>query len=187
MTPPLSWPYIPARWFTHVPREQHRVVRVLVVHVMEAPEKPKTAEAVARWFQTLPETHQASAHVCVDWNTVIQSVWDNDVANAAPGCNHDGIQMELAGYSAQSADEWQDEYSMATLQEAARVAAYYVRKYALPIRRLSVAELLAGARGIVGHDTVTLAYHKSDHMDPGPHFPWAEWLGMVAHATESAA
>lgn len=187
MTPPLSWPYIPARWFTHVPREQRRVVRVLVVHVMEAPEKPKTAEAVARWFQTLPASHKASAHVCVDWNSVIQSVWDNDVAYAAPGANHDGIQMELAGYSAQSADEWQDEYSMATLQEGARTAAYYVRKYSLPIVQLTNAQLRAGARGIVGHYQVSEVYQQSDHTDPGPHFPWAQFIGMVQNAAGRAA
>ena len=182
-----DWPYIRARWYTPTPKGTRRSVRVGVLHVMEAPEKGSTAEDVARWFARLPETRKASPHICVDNNSVVQCVWDNDIAYAAPSCNHDGIQIELAGYSAQTAEAWMDEYSMATLQEAARAAAYYVRKYALPIRRLSVDELLAGHRGFCGHDTVTAAYHESDHMDPGPHFPWDEFMGMVRLAAERAA
>ncbi len=187
VTHALSWPYVPARWYTPTPKGTRRAVRVAVVHAMNAPEKGTTAESVARYFQTLPPTEKKSSHITVDCNSIVQCVWDNDVAYAAPGCNHDGIQIELAGYASQSAGEWMDEYSMATLQEASRATAYYVHKYALPIKKLSVAELLAGERGIVGHDTVTAAYHRSDHTDPGPHFPWAEFLGMVRLAAGRAS
>jgi N-acetyl-anhydromuramyl-L-alanine amidase AmpD len=180
-----DWPFVRARWFTPTPKGTRRTVRELVIHAMDAPEKGNTAESCAEYFRIVER--KASAHICVDANSVVQCVWDNDIAYGAPGCNHDGIQLELAGYAAQSDEEWHDEYSMATLQEAARAAAYYVRKYALPIRKLSVEELRAGARGIVGHDTVTAAYHESDHTDPGPHFPWAEFLGMVRINAERAA
>jgi N-acetyl-anhydromuramyl-L-alanine amidase AmpD len=179
-----SWPMVTARWFQPWTQPTPRPVRVLVVHVMDAPEKGSTAEDVAEYFRTTER--KASAHVCVDNNSVVRCVRDDDIAYAAPGCNRDGIQMELAGYSAQSADGWMDEYSMATLQEGARTGALYVKKYALPIRRLSMAELLAGARGICGHDTVTAAYHQSDHTDPGPYFPWPEFLGMVKIAAGRA-
>jgi hypothetical protein len=173
----LSWPFVQARWFTPTPKDTRRPVRVLVVHVMDAPEKGSTAEDVAEYFRTTER--KASAHVCVDNNSVVRCVRDDDIAYAAPGATATGSRWSSRATRAQSADGWMDEYSMATLQEGARTGALYVKKYALPIRRLSVAELLAGDRGICGHDTVTAAYHQSDHTDPGPHFPWPEFLGML--------
>jgi hypothetical protein len=189
MTTTFSWQMIPARWFTKTPAGTRRIVNKLVVHAMDAPEKGNTAESVARYFAGLPETDKKSAHVCVDANRIIQCVWDNDVAYAAPGANHDGIQMELAGFSAQTAEQWMDEYSMATLAEGARAASYYIRKYALPIVLLDREQLLAGARGIVSHATVTAAYPEigHGHTDPGPHFPWSEFLGMVRLAVARLA
>jgi N-acetyl-anhydromuramyl-L-alanine amidase AmpD len=180
----LSWPFVQARWFTPTPKDTRRAVRVLVVHAMDAPEKGSTAESVAEYFRTTER--KASAHICVDNNSVVQCVWDNDVAYAAPGANHDGIQIELAGYSSQSPDGWMDEYSMATLQEGARAIAYYLHKYGLPAEHLTNEQLRAGGRGIVGHCQVTEVYRQSDHTDPGPYFPWPEFLGMVKIAAGRA-
>jgi N-acetyl-anhydromuramyl-L-alanine amidase AmpD len=184
MTAPYaaSWPFVRARWYSPTPKGTRRAVRLVVIHAMDAPEKGTTAESVAKYFQTLPESEgKKSAHICVDNNSVVQCVWDNDVAYAAPGANHDGIQIELAGYTAQSAGEWMDEYSMATLQEGARAVAYYLRKYELPAVQLTNEQLRAGERGIVGHYQVTAVYPTlgHGHTDPGPHFPWAEFMGMV--------
>ena len=54
-------------------------IDVLVIHTMESPEKPDTAESVANWFSgsTAP---QASAHYCIDGNSIVQCVHDDDVA-----------------------------------------------------------------------------------------------------------
>jgi N-acetyl-anhydromuramyl-L-alanine amidase AmpD len=178
--PDYSWPVIPARWFTKTPAGTRRHVRLIVIHDMEAPETVHTAEDVAHYFATTDT--KASAHVCVDNNSTVQCVYDNDVAYAAPGANHDGIQMELAGYGRQTKDEWLDPYGIGLLAEASRTAAYYTRKYSVPIVRLTNDQLLAGDVGFVGHHQVSEVYHKSDHTDPGPNFPWAEFLGMVGHA-----
>lgn len=185
----LLWPHVPARWFTKTPAGTRRTVNKIVIHAMDAPEKGTTAESVAKYFQTLPATDQKSAHICCDSNSTVQCVWDNDIAYAAPGCNHDGIQIELAGYTAQTAAEWMDEYSMATLQEAARAVAYYLKKYELPAVHLTDEQLRTGARGIVGHYQVTAVYPTlgHGHTDPGPHFPWAEFMGMVRIAAGRAA
>lgn len=181
--PPLSWPYIPARWCTKMEPGLRRAVRVIVIHAMDAPEKGDTAESVARYFETLPDSEgKKSAHVCVDNNSTVQCVWDNDVAYAAPGANHDGIQIELAGFTSQSAAEWADEYSTATLAEAARAAAYYCRKYRIPAVHLTNEQLRNDGRGIVGHYQVTAVYPTlgHGHTDPGPGFPWTAFVGMVA-------
>jgi N-acetyl-anhydromuramyl-L-alanine amidase AmpD len=182
-----SWPFIPARWFTATPKGTRRRVRIVGIHAMDAPEKGNTAESVARYFATLPPTEKKSAHITVDCNSTVQCVWDNDIAYAMPGCNRDGIQIELAGYSSQTREGWMDEYSMATLQEGARAVAYYLHKYEIPAVHLTNDELRAGGRGIIGHYQASAVYKGSDHTDPGPFFPWEEFMGMIRHAAARTA
>lgn len=169
------WPFVKARHFTRT--NGKRSVRVVVIHTMEAAEKGNTAEAVAGYFRTT--TRPASAHVCVDNDSVVQCVKDNNVAYAAPGCNHDGIQVEMAGRAGQSAAEWDDEYSRAMLARAADVVAQYCLKYNIPCEHLSNAALKGGKRGIVGHDQVSKVYKRSTHTDPGKQFPWCEFIESV--------
>jgi hypothetical protein len=56
--PGLTIPFVQARNYT---RGRSNPIDVIVVHTMESPEKPDTAESVAAWFagSTAP---QASAH-----------------------------------------------------------------------------------------------------------------------------
>src|SRR3954454_6387676 len=79
---------------------------LVVIHSMEAPEKGETAEDVGHFFEK-PST-RASAHYCVDNNSIVQCVQERDVAWAAPGANHDGVQIEHAGYARQTLREWED-------------------------------------------------------------------------------
>lgn len=171
-----EWPFTKARHFKDLPTGE-RTVRVLVIHAMEAPEGEQTAENVARYFATTQTV--ASAHVNVDSNSVVQSVKDSDIAYAAPGANHDGIQIELAGYARQTKKEWLDEFGVRMLNRAADVAAQYCLKYGVPPVQLTDEQLRAGHRGIVGHVQVSNVYKKSTHTDPGPNFPWTYFLCAV--------
>lgn len=147
-------------------------IRVAVVHTMESPEGKTTAEDVAGWFAG-SNAPKASAHYCVDVNSIVGCVNERDVAWAAPGANHDGIQIELAGRAGQTAKQWADAYSRAELVNAARLVADICRRHGIPARKLTNAQLRNGARGIVGHAQVSVVYNKSDHTDPGVSFPWA--------------
>lgn len=164
---------------THYTPASGRSIEVVVIHTMEAPEKPETAEGTARWFAGGRNAPEASAHYCVDNNSVVQCVRDQDVAWAAPGCNHNGLQIEHAGYARQSAAEWQDTYSKAMLGLSAQLAARLCQRYGIPVRWLSAADLRAGKRGITSHANVTKAFHKSTHWDPGPFFPAVQYVSMV--------
>ena len=173
-----NWPFVKARWFTPLPKTPRRRVRVIVIHDMEFPERLTAAEDVARYFATTAT--KGSAHLCVDADSIVQCVRDNDVAWAAPGCNNDGIQIELAGYAKQTRAEWLDEYSTALLHRAADAVAQYTLKYTnVPPVRLTNEELRAGKAGIVGHSQVSAVYRKSDHEDPGPAFPWDVFIPLV--------
>src|SRR3954447_10294902 len=111
----LTIPFVQARNFT---RGRSNAIDVLVIHTMESPEKPDTAESVANWFagSTAP---QASAHYCIDENSVVQCVRDEDVAWHVPGANHNGLGFEHAGRAAQGKRDWADEYSAKMLELSA--------------------------------------------------------------------
>lgn len=176
-----NWPFVKARWFTSTPAGTKRKVRLIVIHDMEAPEKGETAENIAKYFATLGESVKASAHLCIDNNSIVQCVKDNDIAYAAPGANSDGLQLELAGYGKQTRGEWLDDYSRGVLDLAANASAQYGLKFDIPMIRLSNAQLADGvSRGIVGHHQVSEVYKKSDHTDPGPNFPWDHFLARAA-------
>lgn len=173
-----SWPIIKARWFTKV-EGRRRAVRVIVIHSMEFPERTDAARIIAHDFANRPADQKASAHLCIDDRTIIQCVKDNDVAFAAPGCNSDGIQIELAGYAKQTAGEWLDAYGTRMLEQAAHAVAQYCRKFSITAVHLTNDQLRAGRKGIVGHRQVSEVYRKSDHMDPGENFPWDYFMERV--------
>ena len=167
------WPYIPAKWQTLIPSV--REIRLIVIHSMESPEKGDTAENVGLFFQR--GESRASAHVGVDNNSVVQYVYDNNVAWAAPGVNNDGIHIELAGFSRQTPKDWQDEFSRMTLDRAAHVVAQYAVKYDIPLVHLTNKELMSGRKGVIGHYQATACYKPNQgHTDPGPNFPWDQFL-----------
>lgn len=151
--------------------------RVIVLHTMEAPEGPQTAENVARYFASGQVV--ASAHMCVDQDSVVYCLPSSAVAFAAPGCNHDGYQVEHAGYARQSPEEWGDAASVAMLQLSAQATREIADSLGIPLRHLTDDELAAGMSGFVGHDQVSRVYKRSDHTDPGPSFPWSYYMGLV--------
>jgi N-acetyl-anhydromuramyl-L-alanine amidase AmpD len=151
-----------------------RAISVVVIHTMEIRERDGAAEACAAWFAS--PVSDVSAHYCVDADTTIQCVREADIAWHARGGNANSIGIELAGYAGQQARDWNDNYSDAVLERAAALTAEVCARYRIPVRRIRADGLVAGRRGITGHSDVSVAFHKSDHWDPGPAFPWNDFL-----------
>ena len=174
-----NFPFIQARFFRPF-GPGLRPVRVIVIHTMEVPERDGIAKDIAIDFANRPETNKASAHLCIDNKQIFQCVKDNDIAFAAPGANQDGIQLELAGRAAQTADDWTDDYSTAVLENAANAAAQYCLKYEIPVEHLTNTQLADEVtKGFVGHVQVTDVFKQSTHRDPGEAFPWDHFLERV--------
>ncbi len=167
------------------PRLKSRAVDVVVIHTMEAPETSMTAENVAAWFSGQNSKYPpplASAHYCLDNDSIVQCVRESDVAWHAPGANHNGIGIELAGFAKQTQEQWSDDYSKAMLRRAAWLVARICREYRIPVTLLTPDDLKAKKRGLCGHDTVSKAFppKANAHWDPGPHFRWNDLLHEVA-------
>lgn len=173
-----AWPFVQARWFTPVTGK--RAVRLIVIHDMEYAERPDAAEIIAHDFATRGPDSKASAHICVDNNSIIQCVKDNDIAYAAPGANSDGIQVELTGFGSQTRTEWLDFYGIALLAIGSDAVAQYCLKFGIPPIKLTVAQVAdKQTKGICGHVDVNSAFHLSSHLDPGPNFPWDYFINSV--------
>lgn len=178
----MSYPFVEARNYTS---GRIKPIRLIVIHDMEWAEKPDTAEACANYFHTT--TREASAHYCVDNNSVVQCVRDEDTAWAAPYANADGLQIENAGFASQSRGDWSDAYSMAELRVSAQLVAELCHKHGISPVHLSNADLQAGKKGLVGHVQVTEVYGPAGgHTDPGPNFPWDVYMGLVQAAYNPA-
>ena len=170
--------YLEAR---HMTRTTGRAIDLIVIHDMEYPETPESAEWCAQFFAG-SNAPQASAHFSVDSDSIVQSVPEEHVAWHAPGANHDGIGVEHAGYVKQSRSDWLDPYSHAELTLSAKLVARLCNAYGIPVVWLEHEDVRAGLRGITGHAQVSRAFGKSTHWDPGPGFPADQYVQMVADA-----
>lgn len=165
----------PARWYTNASRR--RVDRI-VLHTMETPETPTIAERLGAWWSgtTAPKS---SAHYGVDTDSIRQYVLDEDIAWHAAGDNTNTIGIEQAGYAAQTYAQWRDHGSQAMLELSSRLTAALCIKWDIPPRYVDAYGIRRGERGITTHDAVRLAWRKTTHTDPGPHFPMPEYLSKV--------
>jgi len=180
-----GYPYVPARlqW----PRARGATPTLLIVHSMEAPEKGDTAETCARYFQTAAAG--GSAHLCVDVDSIVQSVPFAMKAAGARGAPYRGktvndyaVHFEHAGYARQTAADWADDYSVKMLFWSAIAAAEVCKTYAIPTVALTVGQLRGGAAGITTHRDVSAAFNvPGGHTDPGPAFPMAGYVANVAY------
>lgn len=171
--------FIQARWFT--PVSAKRRIDFIVIHDMEMSEEHDTAERCARFFQNLSSDHKASAHYCVDDDSIVQCVRENDIAYHAPPNTH-SLGIEHAGFARQSREQWLDPYGQRMLRLSAGLVAELLNKYDLPTEFLGPQELRDGKRGITTHANVSKAWGQTTHTDPGPDFPVAWYMDRVREA-----
>lgn len=173
-------PFVQAKNFTPLWPSARPGVDLIVIHTMEAPNVPKTAQNVASWFAG-SSAPQASAHYCLDAESTIQCVRESDVAWHAPGANRNGIGIEHAGYAKETPQDWGSDRNLALLERSARLAAEIAARWKIPVVRLKAEDLRQGnARGFTGHVDVTDGLNGGKgHVDPGPGFPWDSYLARV--------
>jgi hypothetical protein len=76
-------------------------------------------------------------------------------------------------------DQWLSDEVFPALVRAADRVRELCERHDLPKRRLTVEQLRDGSKGICGHVDVSHAFHETSHSDPGPNFPWDEFMALV--------
>lgn len=171
----------------------------LVIHTAETLEVGTSAEALQSWAAS--GKIGVSWHYAVDNNSVTQSVRESDTAYACPGLNARGVHIELSGKAGQGPEGWDDDYSAAVLRNAAELCAAVIRRQKrIKAVKLTPSDLLNMQPGICGHvdgrDALRMAKKRgyrhepwydsrrrrmktTTHYDPGPHFPWDDFMTAV--------
>lgn len=170
---PPSPPFIAARW-----HGGKQTPKTIVIHGTVSPCRTGQARATAQFFAQRPATGKTSAHYSVDPAEVYQSVGDHVVAYHC-GHNQDSIGIELCDPQTGFGARWSDANHKAMLKVAATLVAELCLAYKIPAIRVTPSALKAGKHGICGHVDMSLAFHQSTHTDPGPDFPWTDFIHDV--------
>lgn len=167
--------FLPARYSLHptTPRK----IDLLVIHAAEVRESMAAAEWLMKYCAN--NDRVASWHYAVDGDSITQSVVEADVAYHAPGANSNGIGVELAVPGMPSARQWADPYCQSMLTLASWLFAGLCARHKIEPFYVDASGLLEKRRGITTHAQVSLAFKRSDHMDPGPDFPMEAFVAKI--------
>jgi len=142
-------------------------IRRVVIHTTEG-----SYDGAISWFRNASANVSAHYVLRKSDGEVTQMVPDANKAWHVCGSNNDTIGLEHEGASSNPAT-----WTAAMLDASARLTAWLVREYDIPIDR----------DHIVGHGEIQGA-GCAYRYDPGPHFPWSDYMAAVqGYATGSSA
>lgn len=157
---------------------------VFTIHTTEGAERAGSAAGACSWFDN-PES-MGNANDVADADGVIEFAPTSKLTWHAGGINAVSISLEICGKAGQSMADWRDDWSTKALTNAAKRAAAKCIETGIEVRKLTDDEIRAckaGATdvtGFAGHVDVNRALGvKGGHYDPGPLFPWQDFLLAV--------
>lgn len=155
-------------------------VRWIVIHSAQAPIAPGWETEVGEYLANVERI--TSVHYIVGPDQIVEMVPLESTAFGAGAMNDAGIQIELLGYAEYDRDQWlADDHALRMLCRGAHLAARLAATFDIPVAHVDTAGLLVDTPGIAGHVAFSEAFKGSDHWDPGPGFPWKEFIAQVAH------
>lgn len=153
-----------------------------------AASSPGRAQSTAAYF-ALAVSGGSAQYVC-DVAGETHCVPDDVISwNAPPNPGSIGIEICAEGGSPSAAplnysrEQWLSPQVWPAVQRAADRTAELCHRFGIPMVRIGPGELRTGAHGICGHVDVSQAWHETDHSDPGPSFPWQEFMSTVTGST----
>lgn len=148
-------------------------IRYVVIHCTEGP----TAKSAAEYFTKI--SSGGSTNLVLDDKICYKTLEDLLVPWGAPPLNTYGFHIEQAGYVEWSKEEWLLHTN--TIKRCAYKTALRCHWYNIPTVFLSVQDLKDGKFGITSHNNISLAFHKTDHTDPGKHYPYDFYMEQVIY------
>lgn len=154
----------------------NKPINRIVIHCT-AGSDGKGAQGTARYFKT--KAAGGSAHYIIDSDETLQTAYDSVVCWHAPPNTHSlGLEMECS-LANEGKGHWTRPDHVSMMKRTAVLTAQLCLAYDVPVVKLTAAQLRAGSRGICGHFDVSQAFGQSSHWDPGPYFPWAQFMAWV--------
>lgn len=175
----------------------------IVVHTAQTIEANYAAESLQRYAHTMADGRQVSWHAAGDSDSITESVRLHHTAFAAPGANQLGFHFELAGSAFQTPQQWADGFTSSALELASGYLADMADQLKIPTHKITVDQMLDLEPGFVGHLDVRDAciearrrglkrapwwradrgsWAHTSHGDPGPDFPWRDFMAAVRAA-----
>lgn len=165
----------------------------LVIHAtcpdVGYPSASKAGRAVSTAEYFASTSRSASAHYVCDVSATVQCLSEETIGYHAPPNSHSiGIEICADGGSrasfekashAYSREQWLSPQVWPAVERAAILARGICHRHRIPVRKLTAAQVKSGMSGICGHDNVSDAFRQSDHDDPGPYFPWNEFIAAI--------
>ncbi len=165
----------------HVSAGQNEPINRVVIHATSPGMAGTTSSAAgmalatAHYFQS--PASGGSAHYIEDIASEEHCVADAAIAQHAPPNPH-SIGIEICGETTYTYATWLSPAVWPAVRLAQIRAQEVCHRFGVPWVRLRIADLLAGHRGVCGHVDVSNAWHQTDHTDPGPNFPWREFMAV---------
>jgi len=189
------------RQAVHVSAGSNLPINRIVIHAtcpdvgFPAASKHGAASGTAKYFGMA--SSGGSAHYVEGVDSEEHCVRDNAIAwHAPPNAHTIGVEITADGGDASAYGshpehaytraQWLDPLVWPAVVRAAARTAELCDRFNVPKVRLSAADLQAGKRGICGHIDVSRAFHQTDHSDPGPNFPWDEFMALIVGRADTA-
>jgi len=126
-------------------------------------------------------TDSVSAHFFVDSNSTVQCVYTWDRAFTARTIpNNRGVHYELCARAEWNRDTWLNAYGKAMLENAAKITAKVAKKYDIPARWITDAQMRNREKGFTTHAQCSRVL-EGTHTDPGPNFPADYFMTRVKY------
>lgn len=104
----------------------------------------------------------------------------------APYATTDGVHIEQFGFANWNAARWK-KGAAGTLDRTAWLVAFLSGKLAIPIQRLSDAQVKSGGKGVTTHAQCTRVFRVAgSHTDPGTGYPFSYVLGLAKKWAKAA-
>jgi N-acetylmuramoyl-L-alanine amidase-like protein len=150
-------------------------IGLIVIHCTQS----NSAQSSAQWFENTRA--QGSAHLVLDDAECYRTLDNEVIPWGAKGANTRGFHIEIAGFAEWNRNEWLKHGQ--ALRRAAYKGAFHAKKFGIPIRLLTPAQLKAGQRGFVTHAMCTQAFGGT-HTDPGRQCPTEQLLDWAKEFAE---
>jgi N-acetyl-anhydromuramyl-L-alanine amidase AmpD len=184
---PAAWE--PAKYFT--PADRSKEIDTIVIHTTEGTYNPALSfeenhanvyRGTVKYFKD-PDRKVSAHFVLGPKGELTRMVEEKDIAWHATYYNARSIGIECAGWSGRK-ETWTPEL----LDALAGLVATLSKKYSIePVHPEGTALTTGGfftGKGIIGHYQVQTPGSQavkqySERTDPGPHFPWPEFIERV--------